>query len=141
MESDFDEVEKNYSVLIWRRVMEIYRSNTNGTNQILYPFGLSNAQMDVICRVGEYNRISQKELASKLVVTKGNITQLLQKLEKDGYISREREWKTNYLSLTEKGNDLYIKFEPELVDFQRKYFNCLTIDDKENILRILNKLE
>ena len=41
-------------------------------------------------------RVTQSELASRLVVTESNITQIIKKLEDNGLIQREREWKNKY---------------------------------------------
>ncbi len=37
------------------------------------------------------------------------ITQLLSKMKELGWIKREQEWKTKYLSLNEKGKELFHK--------------------------------
>ena len=41
-------------------------------------------------------RVTQSELASRLVVTESNVTQIIKKLEDNGLIQRQREWKNKY---------------------------------------------
>jgi len=133
--------EQKYSVLLWHRIVRMYKNNTKATNNMLTELELSNAQFDVISRVAESSRLSQQELADKLLVTKGNVTQILKKLEMLGFIKREREWKTNYLTLTDKGRDLYEQITPSLWEFQLDYFSNLSLEEKKQLLTLLQKAE
>ncbi|WP_456274974.1 MarR family winged helix-turn-helix transcriptional regulator [Bacillus sp. AK031] len=130
-----------YSGLLWHRIVKIYKNNTKATNLLLSELNLSNAQFDVISRVAESGVLSQQELAEKLLVTKGNITQLLQKLEQMKLIKKEKEWKTNYISLTVEGKELYDKITPFLRDFQFNYFSNLTQEEKKQLLYLLRKVQ
>jgi len=80
-------------------------------------------------------------LAEKLLVTKGNIAQILAKMEKAGWIKREKEWRTNYLSLTEKGKKLLEAALPEQERFQAAQFSPLTAEEKKRMLTHLRKLQ
>ncbi len=130
-----------YSSLLWHRIVRMYKHNTKETNHLLNELHLSNAQFDVISRVAESSRVSQQELADKLLVTKGNITQLLQKLEQMNLIKKEKEWKTNYISLTNEGKDVYDKVTPILREFQFSYFSNLTQAEKKQLLHLLRKVQ
>src|SRR5699024_12560627 len=83
-------------------LIKFINQNIRLNNQHLKQWNLSTAQFDMLVQIGVHERLTQKELGEKLLVTKGNITQLLSKMEKLGWIERERQWKTKYLSLTEK---------------------------------------
>lgn len=110
------------------------------TNNHLKDWGITAAQFDVVSNIGKGAPIIQQELAEKLVVTKGNMTQILQKLEAQGYIQRDREWKMNYISLTKKGKVLYDTVVPEQKNFQAEQFSRLTIAEQKQLLRLLKKL-
>ncbi|WP_231878425.1 MarR family winged helix-turn-helix transcriptional regulator [Bacillus nakamurai] len=133
--------DKKYSVLLWHRIVRMYKNNTKETNHLLNKLNLSNAQFDVISRIAESKKLSQQELAEKLLVTKGNITQLLQKLEQMKLIKKEKVWKTNYISLTDEGKELYDEITPLLRDFQLNYFSKLTQEEKKQLLYLLRKAE
>lgn len=62
----------------------------------------------MLAQVGGHNRLTQQELGNKLFVTKGNVTQLLNKMEQLEWILREQEGTTKYISLTEK-EELYMR--------------------------------
>jgi len=50
---------------------------------------------------------SQQELADSLLVTKGNVCQLLGRMEADGLIRRDQEGRVNRVFLTDKGREPY----------------------------------
>lgn len=127
--------------MLWFRLSCVYNQSIRLSNQHLKEWGLSAAQFDVLAQVGMNNKISQQELGEKLFVTKGNITHLLQKLERLGLIEREQDWKTKYISLTAKGNELYKKVVPVQEEFQANQFKNLTGQEKKMLNELLKKLK
>ncbi|RDI45905.1 MarR family winged helix-turn-helix transcriptional regulator [Falsibacillus pallidus] len=128
-------------LLIWFRLSRVFNQSVKESNQHLKEWNLTTAQFDVLVQVGSHNRLSQQELAAKLLVSKGNITQLLSKMESLGYIKREQEWKTKYLSLTEKGQELFNQAVPSQEQFQAAQFDVLTRDEKKQLLNLLKKIQ
>lgn len=125
---------------IWDSIVRICKSNLRGSNEILDSLGLTNAQADVLLSISISERLSQKELADKLLVTKGNITQLLKKLEEASLVERDREWKTNYITLTEKGHEIVNKVKPILSYYQKTYFERMSNDEKKQLLEFLERI-
>lgn len=68
-------------VLAWLRLARVYTAIDRRTAQFLRRFDLTTAQFDVIAQVGAHEGLTQQELAEALLVTKGNVTQLLDRLE------------------------------------------------------------
>lgn len=132
--------EIKLGISLWFRITRFYNKNMKQTNNHLKKWDITAAQFDVISNIGKNAAITQQELAEKLVVTKGNMTQILQKLEAHGLILREREWKTNYISLTDKGKELYDTVVPEQQHFQAEQFSSLTMEEQKQLLRLLKKL-
>lgn len=133
--------DKKFSVILWYRIFRIYKNNTTETNKILKKWDISNAQFEVISRIAAAGTLSQQELADQLLVTKANITQLIKKLEQMDLIKKEKEWKTNYISLTEKGETIYREANSVLEDFQEDFFKNLSIEEKKKLLHLLRKVE
>jgi DNA-binding MarR family transcriptional regulator len=131
---------KNLAVLLWFRLARFYLRNVRESNNQLKKWGLTTAQFDVIVHVGRNKRITQQELADKLVVTKGNVTHLLKKMEELSWIKREVEWKNKYLSLTELGQKLYEEIVPIQEQFQQSQFSKLTNEEQQQLLNLLRKL-
>lgn len=130
---------KRLGLLLWFHLSHVFNQNIRLNNQHLKQWDLSTAQFDMLVQIGVNKRLTQKELGEKLLVTKGNITQLLSKMEKMGWIEREREWKTKYLSLTEKGKELYNEVVPKQEQFQASQFCNLNREEQLQLLDLLKK--
>ncbi|MCL6457349.1 MAG: MarR family transcriptional regulator [Gorillibacterium sp.] len=132
--------DERRGVLLWFRLARFYNQSIRQTNQHLSQWNMTAAQFDILAQVGGAGRITQQELADKLVVTKGNITQLLVKAEAQGVLSREQQWKTKYVSLTEAGKKLYEEVVPLQEHFQAAKFSSLTMEEQKQFLELLKKL-
>ncbi|MGG0386130.1 MarR family transcriptional regulator [Priestia filamentosa] len=132
--------EERIGLMLWFRITRIYNQSIRESNQHLKKWELSTAQFDVLVQVGSHERLSQQELANRLFVTKGNITQLLSKMEDLGLIKREQEWKTKYLSLTEEGKEYFYEVVPKQEHFQASQFSNLNYKEKKQLLNLLKKI-
>lgn len=132
--------EERIELMLWCRITRIYNQSIRESNQHLKRWKLSTAQFDILVQVGSHERLSQQELANKLFVTKGNITQLLSKMEELGLIKREQEWKTKYLSLTKEGKEFFHEVVPEQEYFQASQFSNLNYKEKKQLLNLLRKI-
>jgi DNA-binding MarR family transcriptional regulator len=127
-------------LLLWFRLARFYNQSNRLSNQHLKKWGLTIAQFDLLAQVGALQPISQQELADKLLVSKGNITQMLAKMEKLELILRKQEWRTKRISLTTKGQKLYEEVIPLQESFQAAQFEKLDRTEKKQLLSILKKL-
>lgn len=128
-------------LMLWFRLSRIYNQSIRLSNRHLSKWGLTAAQFDVLVQVGMNSKISQQELGEKLFVTKGNITQLLQKMERMELLHREQQWKTKYISLTAQGEELFQKVVPEQELFQVSQFKNLNTEEKKQLQYLLKKLK
>lgn len=133
--------DKRLGLMIWFRLSRVYNRSLRETHQHLKKWELSAAQFDILAQVGAHDRLTQQQLADKLFVTKGNITQLLGKLENMGFIKREQEWKTKYVSLTEKGKELFDAAVPLQEQYQASQYNALNQAEKKQLLKLLRKIQ
>src|SRR5690625_895902 len=110
--------DKRLALLIWFRLARFYNQSIRMTNTHLKQWDLTMAQFDALNQIGLHQPITQQQLGEKLEVTKGNITQLLKRMEAASLIRREQEWKTKYITLTEEGQALYEEVVPLQEQFQ-----------------------
>jgi len=129
------------SILIWFKISKIHNENILSSNRILKGFGLTLAQFDVIAQLGSVNERTQSELTEKLLVTKGNISQLLSTMEEKELVKRRQDWKTKYVSLTEEGRRIHNQVVPIMEDFQTKTVSSLTDNERTTLLSLLRKIE
>ncbi|WP_454639886.1 MarR family winged helix-turn-helix transcriptional regulator [Bacillus mycoides] len=128
-------------VLLWFRLSRFYNRSIRETNQHLKKWNVSAAQFDVLVQIGGNDRLTQQELGNKLFVTKGNVTQLLNKMEQLDWIQREQEGTTKYISLTEKGKVLYEEIVLPQETFQAEQFDKLNREEQKQLLELLKKLQ
>ncbi|MGG0730062.1 MarR family winged helix-turn-helix transcriptional regulator [Bacillus paramycoides] len=133
--------EDRLGLLLWFRLSRFYNRSIRETNQHLKKWNVSAAQFDVLVQIGGHDRLTQQELGNKLFVTKGNVTQLLNKMEQLEWIGREQEGTTKYISLTEKGRALYEEIVPPQEMFQAEQFHNLNIEEQNQLLKLLKKLQ
>ena len=129
------------SYIAWFRYTRFYNQNMKNTNQQLSKWGMKTGQFDIISHIKPNERVTQSELASRLVVTESNITQIIKKLEDNGLIQRKREWKNKYISLTQEGTKLRNEVVSEQEYFQAQQFDKLSEEELNQLINLLKKIE
>ncbi len=129
------------AVLGWLRLMRVYQKVDRATAEHLRRWGLSVAQFDVLAQVGGSEGITQQELADSLMVTKGNVCQLLDRMEGRGWISRRPEGRTNRLFLTSGGRRLFDEVVPSQEAMISEHFSALSKGEREQLYALLRKLD
>lgn len=129
------------ALLAWMRLMRVYHKVDRASAEHLKGWGLSVAQFDVLARVGAEEGIKQQEVADSLLVTKGNVCQLLDKMEGRGLISRRREGRINRLFLTAEGRRLYEEAVPAQEAMVSERFSVLSATEQAQLHELLRKLD
>ncbi|GLV60843.1 MarR family transcriptional regulator [Dictyobacter sp. S3.2.2.5] len=129
------------AVFAWLRLSRVFQKVGRASDGHLRAWGLSTAQFDILAQVGAAKGITQQELADKLLVTKGNVSQLLSRMERQGLLTRSQERRSNCLSLTAKGQELYERVVPAQEDLVARQFQGLTPTEVNQLLTLLRKLD
>src|SRR3712207_1753586 len=132
---------KTPALLGWMRLMRVYHKVDRRSAERLKDWGLSVAQFDVLAHVGATEGITQQELADALVVSKGNVCQLLDKMEGRGWISRVQEGRANRLFLTVEGRLLFEEVVPAHEADIAERFAVLSEPDQAQLHELLRKLD
>lgn len=103
--------------------------------------GLSMAQFDVLAHVGAAPGLTQQELADSLLVTKGNVCQLLDRMQRTDLIERRQEGRANRLFLTPRGEELFREIVPAHEDLISMQFASLTADEQVALLELVRTLD
>lgn len=129
------------SVLAWLRLCHVVQKIGRAQNNHLRAWDLNEAQFDVLAQIGASQGITQQQLADKLLVTKGNVSQLLNRMEHLGLLRRCPKQRNNALLLTEKGQELHDNVVPAIEALIAKQFSALSEAEVVNLLRLLRKLD
>ena len=106
MSGSRSEASGRRSVSVWLSLTRFGMKAERALADRLREWGLNNAQFGVLARVGEAEGITQQELADSLLVTKGNVAQLLDRMEEGGLIERRAEGRVRRSFLTDQGRRL-----------------------------------
>ncbi len=128
-------------VIAWLRLARAYQKLERAAANNLRESGLSVAQFDILAHVGAAEGITQQELSESRVTTKGNLSQLLDHLESDGLVRRERDGRLKRVSLTAKGRALFDDLVPPHEAFMDHRFDCMTAEETVTLTRLLRKLD
>lgn len=134
-------MKRNLSLLVWRRITRIRRKHERAAGEYLRSWDLSTAQLDILTHLDTTKGITQHEVAEQLLVTKGNITQLLDKLEKRNLLARRPEGRTNALFLTDQGRQILEEVLPAHEQWHSEHTSGLTHEEQIHLLHLLRKLE
>lgn len=131
----------NRAAVTWLRLMRIFHKGDRRLTAHLRCHGLSIAQFDVLAHLGVAEGITQQELANKLFVTKGNVTQLLDRMTQSGLLVRQQDGRANRLYLTDAGRALFAEIVPDHEEKIADMLAALTPDENRQLAALLRKLD
>jgi MarR family transcriptional regulator, organic hydroperoxide resistance regulator len=101
-----DETEGAVAFRVWLRFVRLDQRLRLLMSRRLREVGLSIPQFDVLSALGENAGMTQRELAQRLFVTKGNVSGLIDRLVESQLVERrspERDRRSHALHLTAQG--------------------------------------
>ena len=104
---------------------------------------LTISQFGVLEALYHLGRLSQREIGSKLLKSSGNITVVIDNLEKRGLVRRERgveDRRQVFVSLTPKGNEVIEQVLPGHVAAIVAEMSVLTPEEQETLAVLSKKL-
>ena|GEM_PF-927195 len=132
---------RRHSVLTWLRMWRVVQKVERAAIEHLRAHGLNRAQFDVLAHVGAAEGCKQKELGESLLVTKGNVSHLVDQMERRGLISRCQEGRTNRLYLTEEGRRLFEEVVPAHEDLVHQQMSALSEEEQAQLHELLRELD
>ena len=115
----------------------------SSVNLSLSKFGLTESQFNVLDALYHLGPLSQKELGYKLLKSGGNITMVIDNLERDAYVERKRYSKDRrifFVHLTKKGDKKLRGILPVLVNFITNEMNRLSKIEQIELQRLCKKI-
>lgn len=128
------------AIPVWLRMVRFVNRGQDAFRNHLRAYDLNPAQFDVIAQVGRNEGLTQRELADRMVVTPGNITQLLDRMEAIGLVHRDAAGRCNRVHLTERGRQLFNTVVPEQDLLIADRFSSLEMNELETLSSIMRKL-
>jgi DNA-binding MarR family transcriptional regulator len=129
------------AVLSWMRLMRVHQQISQAIEAHTRACGLTQAQFVVLAQVGAVEGRPQQELAQALQVTKGNVTQILDRMEGCGLLERRQAGRTKCVHLTARGRQVYEQVVPAVDALLADQMRSLTLAEQHELLRLLGLVE
>ena len=128
-------------VLAWLRLARVFQKIQQASAEHLRLFTLNVAQFDVLARIGATEGLTQQELANSLLVTKSNVCQLLDRLERAGLVERRPDGRAKRLFLTPAGHELFERVVPAQERLIAEQLAVLSRTEQAQLVRLLRTLD
>ena len=137
----FQERKTDRRFLTWYRLLRLVKRGVGFISPSFAQAEFSRAQFDLLSAIAFDEGRTQQLYAQRMTVTKGNITQLVVRLEKCGLITRTKIGRNRYLHLTEYGWQQLAQITPAHDALLAQLFSALSAEEIEQLNKILRKLE
>ena len=125
------------------KLMRAAESVTTRTHRHLSSTGLTISQFAVLEALYQLGPLSQREIGQKILRSSGNITMVIDNLEKNGLVRRERfeaDRRFYIVHLTDKGYHLINKIFPPHAAVIAEDLGALTAAEQDTLGRLCKKL-
>ena len=106
--------------------------------------GLSRPQFRIMSMVSMFPHISTTRVAIETLMDKSRVTRAIDNLVENGLIRRDtnpEDKRSNLLTLTTKGEEVYIELSKLAMRIQRRCLNSLTDEERNHFNNVLIKLD
>ena len=139
-------IQRDYrsSVLVWLRLVRIYNRLSREHANVPEQYGLTVPQFDMLSQIATHPGLSQQALAGRMLVTKGNICGLADRLEIAGLIERRpdpNDRRSNQIYLTTQGQDVFRQAAPAVEGFLETQFAVLDDEELHMVMHLMSRVD
>jgi DNA-binding MarR family transcriptional regulator len=138
--------KRPFEFLAQEAVLNVLRTNDQYQirfSRLFRPYDLTPSQYNILRILrGEGARLPILEIANRTITVVPGITGLIDRLEKEGFVVRERcakDRRVIYVALTEKGHKTLSALDEPLGELHEKLIGHLTKAELKELIRLLEK--
>jgi DNA-binding MarR family transcriptional regulator len=109
----------------------------------LEKYGLTRGQPRVLRHLANHPSITQKELITHMDIRPATLTRMLQRMEKNGLISRtpsKNDQRVMTITLTDLGYQAHLTSEQVHQDMEDQLLALITEEERDTLCRVLKKI-
>ena len=128
---------------LWQSIRSIYRTVLRRLNSRLLKEGITFPQYNVLLVLSQKGPMPMNRLGEFMLVAPANVTGLVDRMEKKGYVRRGRDKKDRRLYVieqTEKGSRIFSSISGRFRHYAGSLGSTLTHDEFESTLASLRKV-
>jgi len=134
---------KSEAVEAWQLLQKVYQTIYRGLQKDFYNKGITTAQFEVLMELTRHRELPMWKIGDLLSVTGGNVTGLIDRLEKKGLVIRKRSDKDRRMimaRITPQGDKVFGKVRGEFEQKLEETLSALGNGDLGKFNSILDKL-
>ncbi len=127
----------------WVKLARSFNTINKIVNEEINTYGITPSQFGVLEALYHLGDMPIGKLGEKILVTGGNMTVILDNLEKHGYIERVKcptDRRSLYIKLTDSGKELIDKVFPSHIQFVSELISVLSEEEQIVLGNLLKKL-
>ncbi len=127
----------------WVKLARAFSSFSKKSSEKIKSFGLTQPQFAVIEALGHLGSLKVGEICDKMLVSGGNMTLVLDNIEKLGYLERipsKEDRRAIDVQLTQKGRELFDEIFKVHAEHITKLMSVLTPEEQKDLGDLLKKL-
>jgi MarR family 2-MHQ and catechol resistance regulon transcriptional repressor len=127
---------------LWVKLARAHALMMKATDRDIHRYGLTQPQFAVVESLGHLGPMKINAIGAKMLVTGGNMTVVIDNLEKRGLVKRVRcaeDRRAIRIRLTEPGESLFKKIFPQHAEFVANALNVLTDKEIAELSALLKK--
>jgi MarR family 2-MHQ and catechol resistance regulon transcriptional repressor len=135
--------DQNVSLRLWIALARCYGTFSRAVATRVGEYGLTMPQFGILEALHHLGPLTLGDLAQKLLVTGGNITYVMDRLEEQDLVARERsgdDRRVVWADLTPKGRDVMLEVFPDHVEVIFELTDVLDPEERQVLRGLLRKL-
>ena len=137
-------VRQFHGFAAWLQLVRAYNFVESRISADLREDDLTLAQFDALVGLCQMGGVSQQELADHLLVTKGNVIGLIDRLSARGFVERRRsatDRRVNLLEITESAHRLVERVLPRQLELISRLMTTLTRAEADALEGLLSRVD
>src|SRR5258708_5193073 len=132
------------SLAAWFSIVRVYHKVVRKLERRLDQHSLALAHFEMLVKLSMAEGMTQQELAARLLVTKGNVCVLLDRMESNGWVARREhpeDRRANRLFLTRQGKKLLDDVLPEHLKLIREMMSVMSSPEQKAVHEALDRID
>jgi DNA-binding MarR family transcriptional regulator len=127
----------------WALLAQVCQAYRALSDAFMDQIAMHRAQAGLLCRLFVQDGMTQSDIAEQLSVQGATVTNMLQRMEETGLVTRRRDYEDNRLvrvNLTDAGRERERAITEQFVKLERAVFEGVSDSDRVLLRQLLNQM-
>lgn len=127
---------------LYGNIRDVYHQLQKNLDKAIEEYDISYVQFGVIQVLAKSGKVSMSKLIENMGCVPSNMTTMIQRMKRDGYVATEKnpkDQRETLVYLTEKGEQTREQVDVKYADFLQENCNCFTEEEEGNLQALLLK--